>query len=76
VDLLVGDGSVFHARGHDQEFAFLEPDLSVPELHAEPTVHDEKQFVLVLMVCQTNSPRNLTSLTCYPFSSPTTFGLQ
>ena len=36
--------------GHDEELAFLQPDFSVPVLHAEPALHDEEQLVLVVVL--------------------------
>ncbi len=50
VDLLVGDGPVLHAPGHDQELALLQADLSVTEVHAEPSLHDQEEFVLVVVL--------------------------
>src|SRR5688572_6474626 len=43
-------GAVLDAAGHDQEFPFLQPDVAVPELHAETALHDHEELVLMLVV--------------------------
>lgn len=50
VDLVVGHRPVLDAARHDEEFPLLQLDRVVPELQAEPALHDEEQLVLVLVV--------------------------
>jgi hypothetical protein len=41
----LGDGPMFHATGHDQELAFFEVDVLIPELHPKPFLDDQEEFV-------------------------------
>jgi hypothetical protein len=50
VRLLVGHRAVFDAAGDDEELALLQPDVTVPEFHAEAALHDEEQLVLAVML--------------------------
>ncbi len=48
--LLLGDGPMLDTTGDNQELAFLEPDLPVPELHPESPFHHEEELVLVIVM--------------------------
>src|SRR5262249_28652347 len=51
VSLLVCYGPVLDATRHDQELAFLQPDVAIAELHAKPPLdHQEKLVLVVVMV--------------------------
>jgi hypothetical protein len=50
VDFLLGDRPVFDATGNDQELAFLQPDVPIPERHVEAALHHQEQLVLVVVV--------------------------
>ncbi|HWG46550.1 MAG TPA: hypothetical protein VN688_27560 [Gemmataceae bacterium] len=73
--LLVGDGPVFDPTGDDQELALFQPDVPIPKLHAKPASDDQEEFVFVVVVVPQEWPWNLTNFTCWPFNSPTIFGL-
>ena len=62
VGLLVGHRAVLDAAGHDQERALLQPDVSVPELHAEAALHDEEKLILVVVVVPDERPLELDEL--------------
>src|SRR5262249_12698120 len=47
---LIGDGSMLDTPRNDQELSCLEPNEPIAKLHAESTLHDEKQLILVLMM--------------------------
>lgn len=49
VNLLFCDWSVFDPPGHNQELAFLQPDLAVAVLHPESTADHQEEFILVVM---------------------------
>src|SRR5262245_40663722 len=45
------------ATGHDQELALLQPNVPVPELHAEAALdHEEKLVLVVVMVPDERTP--------------------
>jgi hypothetical protein len=44
--LLVGDGPVFGATGHDQELVLFDPDAPVPEIHTELSLEDQEVFAV------------------------------
>jgi hypothetical protein len=56
VRLLVGDRPMFDATGHHQEFALFEPDVPIPEFHAEAALHHQEQFVLLVVVMPDERP--------------------
>jgi hypothetical protein len=56
VSLFFGDGPMFDATRHDQEFALLQPDVPIPKLHAEAPFHDKEQFVLLVVVVPDEQP--------------------
>jgi hypothetical protein len=62
VRLLLGDGPVFDATRHDQEFALFQPDVPIPKLHAKPAFDDEEEFVLVVVVVPDERPVELDQL--------------
>jgi hypothetical protein len=62
VRLLLGHGPDFDAGRHDQEFAYFQPDVSIPELHAEPAFDDEEEFVLGVVVVPDERPLELDQL--------------
>ena len=74
--LLVRDRTMFDPARHDDEFAFLDPDVPITKLHAKAALDDQEEFVLVVVAVPEEWPWNLTSLTCWPFNSPTIFGCQ
>jgi hypothetical protein len=42
---------MFYTVGHDNKFAGIKLHRrTVAEIHAQPTMHDEEQFVLAIMV--------------------------
>jgi hypothetical protein len=45
-----GNGPVFDVTRHDQELAFVQPDVLIPELHVEPALQHQKKFVLVVVM--------------------------
>ena len=47
---LLGDRAMLDAPRDDQELSFLQPDLTVTELHNEASLHDQEEFVLVIVV--------------------------
>ena len=49
MNFLLGDGAMFDAPGDDQELPFLQPDLTITELHDEASLHDQEEFVLVVV---------------------------
>ena len=48
----VGYGSVLDAARDHDEFTFFDPFVVVAEFHAEAALHDEKQFVFVLVMVE------------------------
>ena len=50
MDLRFGDGSVLHAPWHDHELPFFQPHIPVSILHAEPTVDDQEQLILAIVL--------------------------
>jgi hypothetical protein len=59
---LLGYGPVFDATRHDQDFAFLQPDVAISELHAKPPLDDEEHLVLILVVVPHERPPELDQL--------------
>src|SRR5262245_3789913 len=53
---------MFDATGDDQEFALFEPDVPIPELHAEAALDHEEEFVLVVVVVPDERPLELHQL--------------
>ncbi len=47
---MIGDRPVLNASGHDQELASLKLNTPISELHAEPTIHDQEEFIFVIML--------------------------
>src|SRR5262249_4966119 len=62
VGFLLGNGPVFDATRHDQEFALFEPDVPILELHAEAALDDQEEFVLVVVVVPDERPLELDQL--------------
>src|SRR5271170_69853 len=50
VGLFLGDRPVLDPAGYDEELALLQPDLAIPEIHAESPLHHQEQLVLVLVM--------------------------
>ena len=46
------DRKVLDAARHYDEFAFFNPLVVIAELHAEPALDDQKQFVLMLVMME------------------------
>ncbi len=38
MDLILGNWAVLESSGHDEELAFLQPNVTIPELHPESTL--------------------------------------
>src|SRR5229473_5757454 len=70
VDLVVRNGAVLDAARDDNEFALAHDTLTIAEFHAEGALHDEKEFVFVIVMMQRNSPLNLTAFTRQSLTSP------
>ena len=45
-----GCGAMFDATGNDQQLAFFQPDLPVPEIHPESSLHHQEQLVLIFVM--------------------------
>jgi hypothetical protein len=65
---------VFDATRHDQEFAYFQPDVAIPELHAKPTLHHEKKLVLMVVVVPHKWPLKLDEF--YPLAVQFTYDLR
>jgi hypothetical protein len=50
VGFLIGHWAVFDATRNDQELALLQPNMAIPELHAEPAFDHQEKLVLVVVV--------------------------
>jgi hypothetical protein len=50
MDLLVGNGEMFHTMGNDDKFAFADNHFMIAEAHAEGALHNEKEFVFEVMM--------------------------
>src|SRR5260370_39073774 len=50
VDLFVRNGAVLDAARDDNELAFAHQAFPIAEFHSETTLHDEKKFVLVIVM--------------------------
>src|SRR5260370_42520571 len=50
VDLVVRNGAVLDAARADNEFAFARDTLTIAEFHAEGALHDEKEFVFIIVM--------------------------
>jgi hypothetical protein len=48
--LFLGDRPMLDPAWDDEELAFLQPDLAIPEVHPESALHDQEQLILVLMM--------------------------
>src|ERR1700734_1511694 len=46
----IGYGTMLHATRNDNELTFLEPLVAVAKLHAEPSLHDQKHLVFILVM--------------------------
>ena len=66
VDLLVGYRAMLDAPGDDEELALLQPDFSIQEVHAEPALHDEEQFVLPIVLMPDELATELDELDVLP----------
>jgi hypothetical protein len=53
---------MFNAPRNDQELSFLEPNVPIPELHAESALHHEKQLVLVIVMVPHERAQELDQL--------------
>ena len=42
VRFFLGDRPMFDATGNNQNLSLFEPDMPIPELHAEAALHDEE----------------------------------
>jgi hypothetical protein len=62
VRLLLDDGPVLDATGHDQELALLQPHVTIPKLHAKPAFDDQEEFVLMVVVMPDEQPLELDQL--------------
>ena len=49
---VIRNRTVFNTARNDDEFAFLDPFVTVAEFHAEAAFHDQKHFVFVLMMVE------------------------
>jgi hypothetical protein len=45
-DFFLGDGAMLHAAWDDQEFAFVQINAAVAEVHPEAAFDDQKHFIL------------------------------
>src|SRR5467141_3031424 len=50
VDLFVRNGAVLDAVRDDNELAFAHHTLTIAEFHAERALHDEKKFILLIVM--------------------------
>ena len=50
VDFFVRHGAVLDASRDDQEISFVEPDVAVPQFHAEAALDHQEKLVLVVVV--------------------------
>src|SRR5207245_11333151 len=74
VDLVAeGPRTVFDAVRHDDQLAGADLPIAVPQLHAQPPVHDDEQFVLSIALIPPELPPQIPTshvpgadLTTYP----------
>jgi hypothetical protein len=62
LSFFVGHGTMLHAMRNDQELSFFNPDLPIPELHAEATLHNHEKLVLMVVMMPNEGPLKLNEL--------------
>ena len=66
VGFFLGHGTMLDAARHDQELAFLQPNVAIPKLHPKTALQHQEKLILLAVVMPRERPLKLDQFDLLP----------